>query len=281
MHTPGITPNQTLYAICILCMFLLFGSSVRKGVFRGPAILWAGALTGLLAMAVSIFIEIPDYRAGASLGLLAVNPVIMAALTVFCVTISYRQQRTREVGSLVVGDTKFIVLACPPILIPDADALILPGNTALRLNDTMGRIIAGAAGAEAQAELTKLGTVKPGKVVSIGSGNLAVGRIFYAAVGESGKRVDAASLRRGVESAAQQARKANAESLAIPLGPQFGLTMAEGFEAVITGALNQRKAFAEIVFLVFEPRTAGLAHTVVQKVLTAEPTRNLSATRSG
>jgi O-acetyl-ADP-ribose deacetylase (regulator of RNase III) len=266
----ALKPLPLAYAAFILVIFLGYGALVRKGVIAGRAILWAGVPLALLAMAASVIDMLPMLRAGVPPILVLFNAGMMALLTAFCVFLSYRSQRIDDVATYALGDTKIIVRICTPIRIPEADALLLPANTALRLTEGVGPLIGSAAGPALAAELAALGPVGMGKIVATGAGKLAAGRIFHAAVSDPGRPVDAARLRKGMEAAAQQARKARAESLAVPVGVLRGLAFPQAAEAIVGGVLRQRKAFAEIVIIAFEPRFAGILTEIVQAAVLAE-----------
>ncbi len=264
------TSFPIFHALIVLAVFVAYGSSVRKGVFRGRAIIWAGVVVGVIAVGIYGADMLPFYRHGDPLWLVALLPTMMAGVSVFCVALSYNQQRVRDTATLAVGKSKVIVRLCPPIALPNADALLLTVSTALRANDRTARAVLDAAGPQVGDALKRLGAVGMGKVVSTVGGALAMGQIFHAAIADAGRPVDAARLKRGLESAVQQARKAGAASIVIPLGPLTGLTLQDSLAIPIDAVLKQRKAFTEIVFVVFEPRLASLAKTVVTQTLAPE-----------
>ena len=268
------------HALIILAVFLLYGSSVRKGIVRGSAILWAGVFAGAIAVGIYAFDMLPLYRAGAPIWMAALPPLMMAGLAAFCVAMSYHQQRVRDIATFTAGDTKVIVRVCPPIAIPDADALLLPVSTALRGNDAITRMALSAAGPQVTDALAKQGPVGMGKVISTVGGALSVGHIFHAAIADAGRPTDGARLKRGIENAAQQARKAGAESLAVPLGQLTGLAMQDSLAIPIDAVLRQRKAFAEVVFVVFEPRTASLVKTILTTALSEDEKKAVAASSS-
>lgn len=263
-------PLQIAYAIFILALFLVYGSWVRKGVLNGRAVLLAGIPLGIIAVTASVLEMLPYYRAGQPFYLIVMNGVMMAVLTLFCVLFSYRGQRVTDIATFVMGDTKLIVRVCGPARIPEADALLVATNTSLRPIDGPASALAGAMGSKVARELKAVGSVGLGKVIVTSAGNLGVGRIFHVAVTEAAKQVDVVRLRKGIEAAAQQARKANAESVAVAVGPISGLKLADAVEAMVSGVLKQRKAFAEIVVVVMDPRAASVVSTVVERAVRAE-----------
>jgi O-acetyl-ADP-ribose deacetylase (regulator of RNase III) len=259
--------RQIPYFLFVLSLFTAYGILVRRGNIKGKNILWAGVVTGALAIIAALVYIWPDYQRGMSLPILLIHPVMMALVTFYCVGITYRAQRVQTVATYIIGDTKILVISCPPSSIPDADALLLPGNTRLRMVGGLIGLIGFAAGAEADKEMAKSGPVGIGKVVEGGPGRLAVGRIYQAAVQEPLKDVTAPILKRGMESAVLAARKGGAESVAVPLGGLRGLPAERCMEIMAEAVLKQRKAFGEIVFVTLDARTAALADDIVRKLV--------------
>jgi O-acetyl-ADP-ribose deacetylase (regulator of RNase III) len=197
------------------------------------------------------------------------NPGAMALCTAYCVVISYRMHKVEDLATFALGDTKVIVRICPATKMPDAQALLLPGFTTLRLGFGVPGQVGNAAGEALEKEAAPHAPVGVGKVVETGPGKLAVGRVYHVAVTEPGKRVRAADMKRFVGQAALAARKANAESLCVPLGVYPGLNVLDASSAIAEGVLKQRKAFAEIVFLVLEARDGKEALAGVNRALKA------------
>jgi O-acetyl-ADP-ribose deacetylase (regulator of RNase III) len=259
--------RQIPYFLFVLSLFTAYGILVRRGNIKGKNILWAGVGTGALAVTAALVYIWPDYQRGMSLPILLIHPVLMALVTVYCVGITYRAQRVQTIATYIIGDTKILVISCPPSSIPDADALLLPGNTRLRMVGGLIGLIGFAAGAEADKEMAKSGPVGIGKVVEGGPGRLPVGRIYQVAVQEPLKDVTAPVLKRSMESAVLAARKGGAESVAVPLGALRGLPATRTMEIMAEAVLKQRKAFGEIVFVTLDARSAALADDVVRKLV--------------
>jgi len=201
--------------------------------------------------------------------LLFLGPGLMGACAAFCVSLALRAEKAVDLATLQVGDTKIIVRACLPSRLPDADALILPTSTTLRMRGGLPGAISTAAGSAVETEVLQSAPTGMGKVVVTGAGRLPVGRVIHVAVYEPPHRVEATTLRRGIEAACQQARKAGAESLVIPVGGWRGLPVAEATRVIAEAALKQRKAFGEIVFAVFEPPLGKIVQTAVEQAVTA------------
>ena len=265
MHFTG---EQIAAISILLVLFTVYGVVVRRGVLREKAVLWAGFPLGLLAVGVSMFALTPEWRGGrVPPGLLAFNAGLMSFCTAWCVLLAYRnQQRSTDVDTMQLGDTKIIVRVCSPFRLPDADILILPALTSLRLIDGPAGLVGTAAGKALGDELRAHGPVGLGKVVSTGAGLLAPGRILHVAVADALRPTDAAVLRRGMDTAVQQARKARAESLAVPVAPLRGLPLPASADAIVGAVLKQRKAFAEIIFVVFDPAYAKAVQTAITKL---------------
>ncbi len=257
--------SQIPYAIFVIALFVGYGILVRRRVFEGRNILLAGAVVGVLAVAAATLNALPQ-RTVLPLPLLLINPLMMGIVTVYCVWFSYRQQRVEDVATLAVGDTKVIVRVCSAFRIPDADALLLPTSTAMRMLGGVPGAIGIASGGAAEREARQSAPVGMGKVIATSGGRLAVARIFHVAVYDAGRGVDENALRKGVESAAQQARKSGAESVVLPVGAYRPLSAARVAAVVAEGVLKQRRAFAEIVFVALEPRDAD---AIVQAVTSA------------
>lgn len=259
--------RQIPYFLFVLSLFTAYGIFVRRGTIKGKNILWAGVGTGFLAVIASLVFIWPDYRRGVSVPILLIHPIMMAVVTGYCVGLTYRSQRVQTLSTYIIGDTKILVISCLATSIPDADALLLPGNTALRMIGSLASTVGFALGADAEKEMAKSAPVGMGKVVEGGPGRLAVGRIYQVAVHEPLKDVTAANLKRGIESAVLAARKGGAESLAVPLGGLRGLPAARSMEIIAEAVIKQRKAFGEIVFVALEIRTASLADDTIRRLV--------------
>jgi len=263
--------SQIPYAVFVVALFVGYGILVRRRVFEGRNILLAGAVVGVLAVGAATLNALPQ-RAVLPWPLLLVNPIMMGLVTVYCVWFSYRQQRVEDVATLLVGDTKIIVRVCSAFRIPDADALLLPTSTSMRMLGGVPGLVGIASGGASEREARKNAPVGLGKVVATGGGRLAVARIFHVAVYDVGRGVDENALRRGIESAGQQARKSGAESVVVPVGAYRPLPVARVAAVCAEAVLKQRRAFAEIVFVVLEPRDAGVVVEAVTGAVEAAQT---------
>jgi O-acetyl-ADP-ribose deacetylase (regulator of RNase III) len=105
--------------------------------------------------------------------------------------------------------------------------------------------------------------------VATSGGRLAVGRVFHVAVHEPARAAEPGPLRRGIENAVQQARKAGAETLAVPLGGLRGMPPAQAAPVVVEAVLRQRRAFSEIVFVVLERGSERAARAAVEQAVRA------------
>jgi hypothetical protein len=263
--------GQIPFVLIILALFAAYGVLVRRGTIKEGAIIGAGTVVGALAVALTIAYWWPMYQRGLPLSLFLVNPVAMTFCAIWCIALAYRSQRVEDIATHVVGDTKVIVRVCPPSRLPDADALLLPTNTTLQMSENIAGLVGTATGPAVAQEIRGSGPVGPLKVVPSGGGNLEVGHIYHVAVNDYLRPVNQAQLRRGIEHAALQARKANAESVIVPIAPMRGLNIPQVTEALAGGVLKQRKAFAEIVVAVLSPRlTREVAAEVARQVAALE-----------
>lgn len=261
---------QFPYAVAVLTLFFGYGALVRRGTIAGRAILSVGALVAVLAMGIWFVATYQSLTPEARrTPLLFLGPGMMGFCAAFCVASAYRLQKVVDVATFQTGDTKVIVRSCLASRIPDADALILPTSTTLRLLGGMAGAVSVAAGAEVEREAVASAPVNIGKIVATGAGRLTVGRIFHVAVHDPLKPVDQKTLQRGMESAAQQARKADAESLAVVVGALRGLPAGRAAGVMAQGILKHRKAFGEIVFVVLEPRSAAEIALAVEEAVEA------------
>jgi len=255
------------YFFFVISIFLVYGALVRRGTVAGKGILWWGAAFGLVAV---IAVVLQNQRAGAPLPFVVLNGVMMAAAATFCVVFSYRQQRVVDLATFTLGDSKVIVRQCPPGKLPDADALLLPAVTTLRMLGGIIGPVGLAAGLEVEKAAAAQGPVGPEKVVETGPGKLAVGRIYHAAVNDPGKPADPGRLKRAMGHAALAARRAGAESVVVPVGFYGRLPASKMATAAAEGVLKQRRAFAEVVFVVLEARDAPQCLDAIRAVAEAE-----------
>jgi hypothetical protein len=259
--------SQIPFVVLILALFAAYGVLVRRGTIKDNNIIGAGVIVGALAVALTVAYWWPMYQQGLPLSLFLVNPIAMTFCAIWCITLAYRSQRVEDIATHVVGDTKVIVRVCPPSRLPDADALLLPTNTTFQMTENIAGQIGTATGPEVYEEIRGSAPVGLLKVVQSASGKLEVDRIYHVAVNDYLRPVNQTQLRRGIEQAALQARKANAESIIVPIAPMRGLSIPQVTDAVAGGVLKQRKAFAEIVVAVLSPRigrevAAEVAHQI-------------------
>lgn len=259
---------QLPFAIVIVGMFLVYGMLVRRGVLHDKNILIVGAGIGILAALLAGWSVWPEYQKGIlPIPLLLFNPVAMLICSAYCVRFSYQSQRVQDLATYLIGDAKIIVRVAPPSRLPPADALLLPANTYLRSTDGTLFLYGAASGSGLAGEARKNVPVPLGKVVSSPPGNLAVGKVFLVAVSAPMGNVKADVLRKGMESAANAARKARVESVVVPLVPLRGLPFEASTEAIIGGVLQGRKAFAEIVLVVGSGRYEKAAVALADRLI--------------
>jgi O-acetyl-ADP-ribose deacetylase (regulator of RNase III) len=257
--------SQIPYILFVLVLFLAYGSLVRRGIVTGRAILYVGALVALAAAAAS-YLNLPfRLRHEAPVALTLIPPLTMALCAAVCVGLAYRMQQVTDLVAFPLGDTHIIVRA-GPVTGVTADALLVPAETTLRMSGGAAARMVGAVGGRAiEKEAHPSAPAGLGKVVTTGGGRLAIHRILHAVVFEPGHRVDERALRRGMENAAQQARKAGAETVVVPIGYLPGMTTGQVALATGEAVLKYQRAFAEIVFLALEPRQAALVREAVER----------------
>jgi O-acetyl-ADP-ribose deacetylase (regulator of RNase III) len=260
--------SQIPLIIFVLGLFFGFAILVRRGTVQGKAVLVVGALVSLMAMGAWFLYWLPFIRAG-MLAFVLTLMLPMLAASAWSVWTAYKSQTATDIATHTLGDTKIIVRVCGPRRLPDADALLIPTLTSLQMLDGPAATIALATGPDVPREARKQGPVGMGKIIATKPGLLPVGRILHAAVADPMRPVDEARLRKGMESAAQQARKAHAESLAVPVAAMRGLTVERAAAETVGGVLKQRKAFAEIVFLAFSARDGRIVADAVAKEVAA------------
>lgn len=261
--------RQLPYFVFILALFVAYGTLVRRGTITGRAILWSGALIGLVAVGAAVWNSQPYLYTKGGPEAMLFNCTAMALVTVYCVAFTYRTQSVTDLATYTLGDTKVILRSCMPARIPDADALLLPTTTSLRMLGPVAGAVALAAGGNVEKNAIARAPANIGKVVETEGGRLAVGKIYHVVVQQPAKPVAQATLRKGAETATLQARKRGAESLAVPLGSYQGLTPVQSMEAVVEGVLKHRKAFGEVVFIAFDARTGKTAADVLARVISA------------
>jgi O-acetyl-ADP-ribose deacetylase (regulator of RNase III) len=270
---PGASPGlggafaaQLPYFLFVLSLFLIYGALVRRGVVSGRGVLWAGLGFGAVAVAAS---AINGIKQGLPPAFLAYNLFLMTGTAAFCVIFSYRQQRVIDLATFTAGDTKVIVRQAPATKLPDAQALLFPATTTLRMTGGIPGALGIAAGPTVEKEAMAQGPVGTEKVVETGPGKLPVGRLYHVAVNDPARPADAALLKRAMSKAALAAKNAGAESVVVPVGVYGGLSVAKMTQAVAEGVLRQRKAFAEVVFVVLEGRDADPAIEAVRAAVEA------------
>lgn len=258
--------SQIPYAVFVVSLFLAYGALVRRGVVTGRAIIGVGILVGVAAAAAS-YVNIPPLvRQQMPLPLLLIAPGSMALCAAVCIAFAYRSQKIEDLAVHTLGDTRIVVRYTPANRI-EADALLLPTVTTFRPLGGLSGAVGVAAGSAPEKEAQAVAPAKVGKVVATTGGKLRVTRIFHVAVHEPLRPVEAAPLRRGLENAAQQARKAGAETIAVPVGALRGLPVAQGATITAEAVLKQRRAFSEIVFVVLELRHAPIVRDAVAKAV--------------
>ena len=269
MPSPTPSPQigtQLPYALFIVALFFAYGQAVRRGRIAGRAILGVGALVGVIAVAASFFQFSPDVRAQTPLGYLLVSPIVMALCAAFCVAMAYRSQKVEELGRHSVGDTTVIARYSPASRI-EADAILLAAPTTLRMLGGVSGALSVAGGTAIEREARQSAPANPGRVVQTTGGRLAVDHIFHAVAYQPLRPVEEAPLRRALENAAQQARKAGAETLAVPVGVLPGLPPDRVARIVTDAVLKHRRAFAEISFVALDVRGGQtLARAVAEAV---------------
>lgn len=274
---------QLPFLLTILAVFVAYGVMVRREVLTGARIWQGGIIMGLIAVGLAVIndrlnLKVPP---GVSQNVYLMNPGAMAFCAIYCVVISYRYLRVSDIKTWTMGDSKIILRICPVSKLPDADALILPTSTTLAMRYGIPSLVKNAGGDEILNELKPYKQVGLGKVVTTGSGKLAVGKIYHVACWEPSKATKVDVLKRFVGQALVQARKDNAESVCIPLGVYSGLGVESGASAIAEVVLKQHKAFAEIVLAVTETRDAREATAGVAKVLQAEEVKEANEAKTG
>lgn len=260
--------SQLPYAVFIVALFLFYGHLVRRGTLAGRGIVLAGATVGVIAAAASFFQVAPETRAQTTLPVLLLGPLMMLICTGVCVAFAYRAQKVVEAARFALGDTTVIVRYSPASSIA-ADALLLPTLTTLRMLGGVPGALRVAAGPEIEREALRAAPVHPGKVVRTGAGRLAVDHVFHAAICEPLRPTDPNVLRRALESAAQQARKAGAETLVVPVGSLRGMSIERVAATAAEAVLKQRRAFSEITFVALDVRSTNVVAVAVAKAVEA------------
>ena len=145
--------------------------------------------------------------------------------------------------------------------------MLLPTLTTLRMLGGVPGAISIAGGPTIEREAMRGAPVNLGKVVMTGAGRLAVDHVFHAAVSERLRPTDPNLLRRTLENAAQQARKAGAETLVVPVGSLRGLDVRRVADVTAEAVLKQRRAFSEIVFVALDVRSTNALAAAVAKAV--------------
>ena len=260
--------SQVAYILFILCLFLFYGSLVRRGFIAGRAIIGVGVIVGIVAATVSFF-HIPlETRRQSPLLFLVLPPAMMALCAAVCVWLAYRAQTVLELATFSVGDTRVGVRYAPAARI-EADALLLTTTTVGRMLSSVSAAVGIAAGSQVEKAVVSQAPLGIGKVVATGGGRLAVDQVFHAAVHEPQRPVTEAALRRGMENAAQQARKAGAETIAVPVGSVRGIPLPRAAEIVAEAVLKQRRAFLDITFVALDMRSAPVIREAVERAVNA------------
>lgn len=260
--------GQLPYVVFILGLFLGYGWLVRRGFVAGRAILGLGAFVGAVAVGASFFNIPAGARQTLPLPLLLIAPAMMAVCAGVCVTFAYRVQKVVELASYAIGDTR-IVVRYAPLRLVEADALLLPTTTTLRMGGGVPSAVVVAGGALVERAARAQGPVSLGKVVVTPGGRLGVERVFHVAIHEPLRPVDEAGLRRGLENAAQQARKAGAHRVVIPVGALHGLPVSQVAFVSAQALLKQRRAFTEIVFVALVLHNGPPVREAVARALAA------------
>lgn len=264
--------SQIPYMLFVVSLFLVYGALVRRGVVAGWAILGVGVVVGAAAVTASFF-NIPlELRREMPPLLIASGPGAMALCAAFCVAFAFRAQKVVDLASFSLGDTTVIVRYSPAARL-DADALILPTSTGLRMRGGVAGALAVAGGPGIETEARAKAPIGIGKVVATGGGRLAVDRVFHAAVSAPGSVVEAAALRRGLEAALGQARKSGAETLVVPIGGLRGLSAGQVATVAAEALLKQRSAFSQIVFAALDLRGGETVRRAVEAVVVAGAVR--------
>lgn len=263
--------EQLPYFLSIISLFWVYGTAVRRGYLAGRAIVGVGVFVGLIAVAASFLNFPPDLRRTLPLPLLLLPPASMAVCAAVCVWYAYRAQRVEDIMATEIEGTRVIARYAPARRIA-TDALLLPTATTLRMAPGTAAALATVGGAAITREARASAPVPLGKVVATGGGPLPVERIFHVAVYEPLRAADEAALRRGLENAAQRARKAGAKRLAVPVGPLPGLPLHRVAVVTLEAVLKQRRSFEEIVFVALVERSLpalrdALARTIDNPLL--------------
>lgn len=273
MNLQTLTP-QIPFLLVILVAFVAYGIMVRRELLIGARIWQGGIVIGLIAVGVSALNERLNLKLqpGQPAALFYFNPAVMLVCSGYCTFLAYRMQRVSDLHVWTLGDTKIILRSCPASKLPDADALLLPTGTGMRMRSGVAALVRNAGGESIETEAVRqIGRgIGVGKVIRTGAGTLAVGRVYHAAVYDPGKPLKADVLKRYVAQACAVARREGAESLAVPLGEYQGLGVAPSTAAIGEAVLKSRKAFAEIVFAVLEGRDAREAGAVIARLVAAE-----------
>ena len=256
------------YALGILIAFFTYGGLVRNGKISGRAVVTIGSIIGVVAVLVWTGATYATLSPAARHWTTIVpGAVVMGVCAFYCVAMAYRVQNVETVAEFLAGDTKMILLGCTPMRLPDADALIVPCSTAIAPMGGPVLTLLAQAGGEVGKELKPHKPLGVGKCAKTSGGKLAVGSIWWCSVHEPSKNADVVTVRRTVEKAAESAKRDGAESLVVLFAAVRGLSLEAVASASVEGVVKQRRAFAEIVFVVTEPRDQPEAKSALESTL--------------
>lgn len=258
-------PELMPFMFMVVSLYMAYAIQVRNGRIDGRAIFVAGGAMWLLGLGITSAMIWPSI-AKEGFRLIAVNATTMTLLTAWCVYMAWRSAQIKEELTLVVGETQVVLQTCSPWRIRGVEALVLPNTTALRSITGPAATVQMAAGKGLEKDTRAASPVKLDKVLATGGGALSVPKIFHVAVNEPSKPVDPVRLRRGIEAAVVQARKAGIKQLGIPVSALRGLSPLDTATVLVEGALHQKKAFEKLVFIALDARDVSLIRAVLEKV---------------
>lgn len=255
-----------VYTTALMAAFLFYGQAVRSNRIEGRAVAYVGTGIGLIATIASYLLLLAA-TPGGKVPMAAVlgNSLLMATATAVMVAISMRQQKIDDLRTETVNDTRVIVRQCAAFRIRDLDALIVPTTPEMATFEGPSGQVLAAAGQAADRETRAASPAPLDKVVVTSAGNLKVGKLFHVVVHERLKPVDAKRLQRGIEAAAQQARKSGAKRVGIALAPMRGLSVDAMASAAATGLYKHVRSFDEVVVIGLDARTAKALDAVTPR----------------
>lgn len=261
-------PEQMPFAFLLVSLYMAYAIQVRNGKIDGKAILGSGIALWLVGLGATSALIWPGV-AREGFRLIVVNGATMTVLTAWCVYMAWRSAQIKDVFSTVVGETDVVVRSCSPWRIRGVEALVLPNTTALRSISGPAATVQIAAGKGMEKDTRAASPIKLDKVIVTSGGGLAVPKVFHVAVNEPSKPVDPVRLRRGIEAAIVQARKAGIKQLGLPVAALRGLSPQDTAAALVEGALHQKKGFTKLVFVALDARDIRLIQEAIQKATTA------------